>query len=238
MKSQFQNITRFIVIGMVLLAIVPATLAQSSSPAENTITVTGVGVAYGQPDIARIEIGVEISDEDLTSAYSQVNTSIENIITALLELGIEREDIRTSGINIYSENYGMMPDGNMQNRFRAMNRVVVTVRDLSMIEQVVDTSVASGANSIFGLQFNISDTAALEAEARTQALEDARERAEQIAGNIGATLGDVIAVTESQNMGFPGNFAEMGIGGGGGAVIEPGRYSVSLGLEVTFSFNR
>lgn len=202
MKSQFQNITRFIVIGMVLLAIVPATLAQSSSPAENTITVTGVGVAYGQPDIARIEIGVEISDEDLTSAYSQVNTSIENIITALLELGIEREDIRTSGINIYSENYGMMPDGNMQNRFRAMNRVVVTVRDLSMIEQVVDTSVASGANSIFGLQFNISDTAALEAEARTQALEDARERAEQIAGNIGATLGDVIAVTESQNMGF------------------------------------
>ena len=241
MNTQFQDITRFVLIGTLLftlsIMIVPTALAQDSDPAQNTITVTGIGITYGQPDIARIEIGVEIPDEDLTRAYTQVNTSIENIINALLELGIAREDIRTSGINIYSENYGMMPDGNVQNRYRAMNRVVVTVRDLSMIEQVIDTSVASGANSIFGLQFNISDTAALEAEARAKALEDARVRAGQIAGNIGATLGEVTGVSEFQNAGFPGNFADMAIGGGGAAVIEPGRYSVSISLQVTFAFN-
>jgi len=241
MNTQFKNLSRFTLIAVALLVlgilIVPASLAQDSSSMENTITVTGVGISYGQPDIATIEIGVEIPDEDLTSAYSQVNTNIESIINALLALGIQREDIRTSGINIYSENYGMMPDGNVQNRYRASNRVVVTVRDLSMIEQVIDTSVASGANSIFGLQFSISDTAALEAEARAKALDDARLRAGQIAGNIGATLGDVVTVSESQNVAFPGNFADKALGSGGGAVIEPGRYSVSLALNVTFAFS-
>lgn len=241
MELQFQNIFRFSVLGILLvvlsLIIVPMAMAQDSSPAANTITVTGVGISYAQPDMATIEIGVEIPDEDLAKAYSQVNTTIENIINALVQLGIAREDIRTSGINIYSENYGMMPDGNAQNRYRASNRVVVTVRDLSTIESVIDTSVASGANSIYGLQFGISDTSALEAQARTMAMNDARVRAGQIADNINATLGDVTAVTEFQNGSSPINFANKGLGAGGGAVIEPGRFSVSIALEVTFAFS-
>jgi hypothetical protein len=237
-----QHTARFILPGILLaslsLMIVPTSFAQNANSAANTITVTGIGTAYAQPDIATIQIGVEMPDDNVAIAYSQVNMTIETIINGLLELGIEREDIRTAGINIYSENFGMGPDGAVQNRFRASNQVNVTVRDLSMIEQVIDTAVASGANAIYGLQFAISDTSALESEARTQALENARERAGQIASNIAVTLGDVVSVTEFQGGGFPGNFAEMALGGGGGAAIEPGRYSVSLSLEVSFSFSR
>lgn len=237
-----QNIIRLGLLGFLLIptlfSLSQITSAQDSTVAENTITVVGVGTASGDPDLATIEIGVEVPNTDIANAYSQVNSTIENILNELIALGIAREDIRTTGINIYSEPVGMGPEGAVQNRYRVMNRVSVTVRDLSMIEQVIDTAVASGANAIFGLQFGVSDTGALESEARANALEDARERAGQIADNIGVTLGDVISVSELQGGGFPFASPEMAMGGGAGAVVEPGQYSVSLSLQVTFSFHR
>ena len=183
-----------LVIGLLALAIFPAA-AQDADITMNTITVIGNGKATAAPDMATIEIGVEFPNTDVAAAYSEVNTTIERIIEAIVALGVAREDIRTTGVNIYSEGIPT-PEGQMENRFRVGNRVQVTVRDLSLIESVIDTAVTSGANNIFGLQFGISDPSALEADARVMALDNARERAGQIATNIEVELGDIVSVVE------------------------------------------
>lgn len=223
-----------LVLLVALLLVAPA-VAQETGTAQNTITVTGTGKATASPDIATVDIGVEVPSTDIATAYSQVNSTIESIVEALVTLGVAREDIRTSGINIYSEPI-MGPEGQSGYQYRVGNRVNVTVRDLALIENVMDTAVNSGANVIFGLQFGISDTAALENEARTKALDDARARAGHIAENIGVGLGDVVTVVEMSSGGFPpvydGGF------GGGAAVVEPGQLSVSLSIQVTFAMSR
>jgi uncharacterized protein YggE len=219
------------IIGLLALLVFPAAAQETQV---NTITVTGTGAAMARPDMATVEIGVEVPNTDIAAAYSEVNTRIEGIISALVELGIAREDIRTTGINIYSEGIPS-PDGQIENRYRIGNRVNVTVRDLSLIESVIDTAVNSGANTIFGLQFGISDRSAVEAEARAAALDDTRERAGQIAQNIGVELGDIVSVVENAGGYFP---AFDGFGGGGASVVEPGQLNVNLSMQVTFAMNR
>jgi uncharacterized protein YggE len=222
-----------LVISLLAMAIFPAA-AQDADITMNTITVIGNGKATAAPDMATIEIGVEFPNTDVAAAYSEVNTTIERIIEAIVALGVAREDIRTTGVNIYSEGIPT-PEGQMENRFRVGNRVQVTVRDLSLIESVIDTAVTSGANNIFGLQFGISDPSALEADARVLALDNARERAGQIAENIEVELGDIVSVVEMNTGAYP-----MFDGGFGGAasVVEPGQLTVNMQVQVTFQMNR
>ncbi|MEM9954287.1 MAG: SIMPL domain-containing protein [Chloroflexota bacterium] len=228
----------FIIMIAFALVMIPSTFAQEETT-PMTITVTGMGSASAEPDMATIEIGVEIPNVDIAVAYSEVNDTIGTIIEALNELDIAREDIRTTGLNIFSEGGGF--EAQAQNRFRVMNRLNVTVRDLDMIESVIDTAVSNGANTIFGLQFGISEPSALQSDARANALDDARTRAGEIADNIGVTLGDVVSVTELQGGGFPFPVSDMAMGNFGGAesaVVEPGTIGVQIQVEVTFNFSR
>lgn len=233
-----KRVAPVLMLGMLssVLVISPV-MAQEPTNMSNTITVVGTGTATAQPDQAVLDIGVEFPDMDVAAAYGQVNSTLASIVEALVALGVAREDIQTSGINIYSEPYGEM-NGVMQNRFRASNRLTVIVRDLELIEEVIDSAVAAGANSIYGLQLGIADTQALESQARAAALENARVRADEIAGNIGVTLGDVVTVIEySGSAPMPALYADRAYGGGG-TVFEPGQMSVSLSVQVTYTFNR
>jgi uncharacterized protein YggE len=231
---------RLVLVAMLALAalalVIPAVMAQESPDVvPNTITVTGVGEASSAPDMATVSLGVELSGQDVTTVYSDVNAALANIKSALEGIGIAPGDISTASFSIYTINMG---DGT-PSEIRVGNTLNVIVRDLSLIESVLDTAVGAGANAVYGLTFDVSDKAALEAEARTNALADANDRAQQLATGVGVTVGEVVAVVElNNNFGFPLPMAEQGLGGGGGALIEPGQFTYTLSVQVTYSFNR
>jgi uncharacterized protein len=242
MKQQnFKRILFIAMLALVALAVaLPATIAQETpATTPNTITVTGVGVASAAPDMATVVVGVELTGQDITTVYSDVNTSLSNIKTALEELGIAAGDISTASLDIWVQPVYMGEGIPAENETRVGNRLNITVRDLSMIEDVIDTAVGAGANAVYGLTFDVSDKAALESEARTNALADANDRAGQLATGINVTLGDVVSIVEiNMGYGFPIPYAEQAQGGNGGAVIEPGQFTYTLNVTVTYSFSR
>ncbi|MGB7338712.1 MAG: SIMPL domain-containing protein [Phototrophicaceae bacterium] len=218
--------------------IVPTTLAQEDESMPNTITVNGNGTSSLEPNMATLSVGVEKFGQDILSVYQDVNSTIAEVMSALETLGIEDADMRTIGLDVYVSPVQM---GGMesQNETRISNRINIIIRDLSQIETVIDTAINNGANSVFGLQFGISDTSILQSEARTNALADARNRAEEIASNLGVELGAVLHVTELQggNFGFQESLNAMMDSANGGAVVEPGQVSVSLTMQVTYRFD-
>lgn len=237
----FKRILFIAILALVVTSLaLPATMAQEAPQnAANTITVTGVGEASAAPDMATVVVGVELTGQDITTVYSEVNTTLANIKSALEALGVASSDISTASLDIWVQPVYGGEGLPMQNETRVGNRLNIVVRDLSMIESVIDTAVGAGANAVYGLSFDVSDKAALEAEARTAALADAADRAGQLATGIGVTLADVVTVVEfNGGYGFPIAFSEQAQGGGGGAVIEPGQFTYSLQVTVTYSFNR
>jgi uncharacterized protein len=235
------------------VVVLPAA-AQETSPAvypTNTITVTGLGQAFGAPDKAVVMVGAEVVGSSAGDAFAQVNNTVQSIIDAVTALGIARVDIRTNYLSIYMD-YGGMPypmdmdtssmqeTGKPAYNYRASNSLEITVRDIAQIEAVIDAAIGAGASRLDGLSFAVSNPVALEAEARVGAMEDARTRAQQLAELVGATLGDAIIINETPG-GFYGpvmyDMASQGRGGGG-AVVEPGQSAVQVALQVTFRINR
>ena len=230
-----KRILGIIVVAMMSLLAIGAAGAQDF-PA-GTLTVDGSGQAAGAPDIAFVQLGVQTSDADVTVAYNAANETIQAVIDALVEWGIDRADIQTMGLSLYQDTpfdpaTGMPGEDSI---YRANNSVNVTVRDIARVGEVINTGVEAGANNINGLIFGLSDPSALEQEAREAAVADARARAEQLATLMGVELGSPTIIVESNAFQPPRPF-----GGGNFAMaqsdnaIEEGQLSVSVQVRVTF----
>ncbi len=216
-------------------------LQQSSGyPPANTITVSGFGDANGVPDIAYVNLGINIANADVGQAVNDANAAIQAVEDAVKALGVAEQDIQTSAFNVWPEerydpSTGMSTG---QRTFHVDSMLMVTVRDLSQTSAVIEAALNAGANSVQGLSFGIEDTSALESQARTAAVENARVRAQELAQATGVSLGDPIIVTEVS--GYGPVYPMLG-GGRGGAdtasapPINPGQLSVTVNVQVTFS---
>jgi len=199
--KRFQSAVLAGVLGLSLLTACATPVATGGEPGQtrNTIAVSGSGQAFGRPDLATIQIGVQSNGPDLGQVVAQNNQRADAILTALKALGIEDKDLQTSNFSVspqrdYDPVTGQQKD---TTTYYVDNTLTVTVRDLSKLSTVLSEALAAGANNVYGISFGVADPAALEAEARTRAMTDARARAEQLAKAAGVTLGSPISISES-----------------------------------------
>lgn len=224
----------------VLIACNPAanTVTAAQAPlAAGGITVVGQGEAFGAPDRAEAQVGVETFANTVSEATSQNEATLQQIMAALSEQGIAAEDIQTTNYSLWAEQiYGDSgPEGIAG--YRVNNQVNVTIRDINQVSDVLAAVTEAGANSIFGISFSVADPAALEEEARAAAMADARVRAQSLAELAGVGLGDVTVISEI--VGQP--VMPMGYGGGmamaesaAGPGVSPGQLSYQVQIQVTF----
>jgi uncharacterized protein YggE len=211
---------------------------QNSS--ERVINVMGIGTVQGEPDTVFVNLGVDVINADVKQAVSEATSRIETITTTLQEAGVAEDDIRTDVFNIFQESFypdpNVQPDAEPSMQFRVLIMLSITVRDIDTIGNVVEDAITSGANSVNSIQFGIEDPSELITEARTLALQDAHQRADHIADEIGVTLGGPLRVEE---FGSPGPLPiaqAFGKGGGGAGVpIETGSLSITVNVSVVYS---
>jgi uncharacterized protein YggE len=159
------------------------------------IFVTGEGAITVKPDLARVTLGVEVTNPSASGAQQDAAARMDSVIAELRNQGIEERDIRTSSFNL-------SPDYDFSNRtptlrgYRATNLVLVTVRDITKVGPLLDAVVAQGATRIQGISFGVSDPAAASTQGREEAMNNARAKAEQLARLGGVTLGRPIAIEE------------------------------------------
>jgi len=190
-----------IIVGLVavglLAACSPADSPDGSNPAR-TINVNGTGRVTIVPDIATINIGVRTESEVVTDALDENSAKANMISDVLQDLGVAEEDIQTSNFNVFpSDQYNPMT-GQVEGRtFVVENTVNVTVRDLTTLGDVLSAVVNAGANSIYGITFDVDNREDAIAEARKLAIEDAQAKAEAIAEEAGVELGELITINVS-----------------------------------------
>ena len=216
MLKKFSLLMISIIVLGLLAACSPA--ATPSSPEINrSMSVNGIGRVTIVPDMATVNIGVRSEAEAVSDAL-EANTAQANAISrALKALGIEEKDIQTSNFNIYPNDRWNPMTGEVEGRYFVVeNSVNVTVRELSSLGEVLNTVVEAGANSIFGISFNVEDRSAAVAEARDLAIADAKAKAEAIAASAGVQLGEIISISVYES-GMPIGYLD---GKGGMAVAE------------------
>ncbi len=250
--SSMRSNTWFFVVGAVTVLAIVAGVILSAIPAasagptrasdagfQRSITVVGTGAASASPDVATAQVGVDTQSASPEEATRRNDEQMKSVLDALKAAGIAEADIQTAYYNLYAEQRYEPATGQATGEFtyRVSSSLSVKIRDLAKVGAVLTDAVRAGANNISGVFFSIEDTSALEAAAREEAVADARARAISLAQLSGVELGEVVIVSEV--IGGPGPIfydrAAIGLGGGGGAPIQPGQLEVSMQVQVSFA---
>lgn len=239
--NRSKYVVALLVLGVAAAMLVGPALAQDNS-APRTITVNGTGVAQGAPDVGNVQVGVDLANENFTTAYNEASTATSRVISALKESGIAENDIQTSNINVWWEDrYDPQTGLSTGVRLYHVNVTLnVIVRDITKVDSVLSTAVDNGANNIYGLSFGINDNATLIREARSNAVADARANAEHLAELLGVELGAPMSVTEYVGGGsVPLPYTAGGFGGAAefassNLPVQPGQLSVTMGVTITY----
>lgn len=223
----------------------PISVNQVTTEKFGTFDVQGEAELVAIPDQAKVNLGFSITETTVEAAQNQANQVTNNIIESVRTLGIDSDDIKTINYNIYPE-YDYSERTQRILGYRVTNTVQVTIKDTTLVNQVIDAGTQQGANEVGGVQFTLSPESEKELtrEARKQAIEQAKANATELSQLSGMKLGKIVNISESQqNDGF---YPPMGMGRAEAAQdmafelseptqIEPGssifKYSVYLSYE-------
>lgn len=173
-------------------------------PQGSAIMISGTGKVVARPDIAQVTLGVQ-SHAATAAEVMRVNTDAYNkVVAAVKGSGVEDKDIKTVAYNLspryrYEQNTGKsILDG-----YDLYQSLSVKIRKLDSVGQVLSVVTGAGANQVGDISFTIDDQDALKAEARKEAIADARVKAEAVAESAGLDLGKIISFSESSDMSVP-----------------------------------
>lgn len=163
------------------------------------ITVTGQGQVEAVPDMATITMGVTHESKEAGDAMQATSAAVAQMLDRLASLGVEPRDMQTARVSLNPVWSNLTSSGVKTRKitgFVASNTISVRVRDLSSLGTVLDAVIQDGANDFNGLSFSVQDPAPLMAEARKRAVQDAMDKARQLADAAGVELGAVMTLNE------------------------------------------
>jgi len=204
----------------------------------STIIVTGTAESKEKTQIATFIAGVSAVSDSKDEAVNSVNQKVEGIVNAVLKFGIDRSDIKTENLNIYQQEETYWEEGRQKTRpgqWRVSNNVSIVLRNVDRASELSKVLTQTGATNVYGPNFSFDDTQKVEESLIKDAIENARGKAQKIADLSGKKLGEIINVSEGYSGQVTPYFrVDAGLGGDGGAPIEPGSGTVSKTVTVIF----
>lgn len=191
------------------------------------ISVAGQGKVAYDPDIANVNLEVEISKvakpED---ALNQLNDKMKKVIAAIEQVGIPKENIQTQDYTLIPQ-YDTINNVSKVTGYTANQSILVKINDINKntnkTSEVIAAAGKTGINKINGVNFEASNLNDLKQAARLKAIIDARSKAKNIGQALGVRLGKVVGWWENfttPDYSQTSYDAKGGIGGGGN-VSEP-----------------
>jgi uncharacterized protein YggE len=222
----------------------PFSVAQTTTQKQSTFDVTGTGKITTVPDKAVVNLGVTANDASVKAVQDKANTIINAIDNALAKLGIQKTDIQTDNYSL-NPNYDYTTGSQKITGYTVNANLSVSVTDFSKLNQAIDDATAVGANQVGGVNFTLTDVKKqqVENDARKLAIDDAKQKAQDLAGLAGMRLGRIVNISETpQSIPMMPDLRAMPMTGGVGSSqataptnIEPGsstfNYSVTLSYE-------
>ena len=208
------------------------------------IIVNGEGTTAVQPDIARVNLGLEAEAATAKEAQRKNADQMAKIVAGLKALGLAEKDIQTTEFNLFpNRQYDKDSGQDKLVGYRATNQVTVTIRDLKKLGQVIDGSIQHGANTVNSVAFSVETPGKWREKAIAKAVAEARSKAEAMAKASGVRIRKIIAITEStiDIRPFQADFGykraevlQAGADMAANTPMEPGNVKLTANVQISF----
>ena len=167
--------------------------------AGNGITVTGSAKTSAVADNAVWTLSVSLSSPTVGAAVKKVDSDVAALSSYLTQGGIAGDALTLGAVSTYAnEEY---VNGNSTGRilsYRASRDVTVRTKDVQLVSKLsqgIGTLLETGINvNNYGPQYYISNLPELRPELMSEAMKDAKLRAESLTKAVGGSLGSLANV--------------------------------------------
>lgn len=238
-----KKFTSVLAAALLVFSVAGTNLAAAAEP--NTIAVSGMSEQEVAPDMAYIDVGINVRADDAETARTQEAQIASQIRRALLGLAITDNDLQNTSYYLYQE-YKVDRSGvRTADKYVLDSSIKVTVKDLDKLSQVIDNVVEAGATNISNITYALSTQNIIQRQLLATAVENARDKAAVVANAGSRTLGNMLSADINS---FDGgtivayganklrsttNLAEDGVA----TKLSPGKIKLNARVQVVFSLN-
>jgi hypothetical protein len=183
-----------------------------------SVSVSGVGEIYRNPDLAVMNFSVVSEGKTVAEAMADNTEKMNRIADVTKSLGVEEKDLQTANFNInprydyvkaasptlppsseiaVDEEYYYPSGKRTLSGYDVTQTLTVKMRNMANIGTIIEEVAAAGANQAGSLQFTLDDVEAAQDEARKLAIDDAKEKAEILAKQLGVKLVRIVSYGDS-----------------------------------------
>ena len=203
----------------------------------DTFTITGEGKVSAKPTLAEVDLGLYSEGRDVPVVQEANTTKVNAIIAGMKQLGIA-DDIQTSNYN-FGPKFDYTDGTARIIGYTVSQNLNIKVRDLTKVGTVLAKATELGSNQVNGVRFTIDDPTTVQQEARKEAIEDAKMKAEELARAMGVKIVKIVTFSESSGGGAtPPIFAYRAMDVAEQAApapnIQTGSLDVQASVSVTF----
>lgn len=200
MIRKFKVATVAMIAALSLIATPLVSASDVYPPPQRTISTTGSGIVTVEPDMATFSVGMEARNEEMKLAQDEVTEEANAITAMLLEAGVDDSDIRTSSYRVTPENkYDRNGNFVRIEHYVVRMTISITVHDIDLVGELLDQSVALGADFVSSISFSVSNPDPHIQEARQLAIADAKQKAEDYALGSDSKLTGLFTLWESSS---------------------------------------
>ena len=238
-----KKFTSVLAAALLVFSVAGTNLAAAAEP--NTIAVSGMAEQEVAPDMAYIDVGINVRADDAETARTQEAQIASQIRRALLGLAITDNDFQNTSYYLYQE-YKVDRNGvRTADKYVLDSSIKVTVKDLDKLSHVIDNVVEAGATNISNITYALSTQNIIQRQLLATAVENARDKAAVVANAGSRTLGNMLSADINS---FDGgtivayganklrsttNLAEDGVA----TKLSPGKIKLNARVQVVFSLN-
>lgn len=238
-----KKFTSVLAAALLVFSVAGTNLAAAAEP--NTIAVSGMAEQEVAPDMAYIDVGINVRADDAETARTQEAQIASQIRRALLGLAITDNNLQNTSYYLYQE-YKVDRNGvRTADKYVLDSSIKVTVKDLDKLSQVIDNVVEAGATNISNITYALSTQNIIQRQLLATAVENARDKAAVVANAGSRTLGNMLSADINS---FDGgtivayganklrsttNLAEDGVA----TKLSPGKIKLNARVQVVFSLN-
>ncbi len=181
-----------------------------------TITVTGQGEVLAVSDIASLYITLTKDGATTKEAQNLLNEQVSKTLAYLKTQKIEDKDIKSEygGVNpkysyeqVACFTYPCPQRDPKVTGYTATQSITIKVREVDNANEVRTGLANLGIINISGPTFTIDDEDTFNEQARSLAIDDAREKAKKLAQDLRVDLGKIVSFSEN-GAGYPMMYAE------------------------------
>lgn len=195
----------------IVVSVVAVTLAINASQTQsivmsmddsgsNTIVVEGAAERFVAPDVASVSFALVRTADTTAEVTESVNTRMAQLLELLDELGIEKDDIKTTSYDL-SPQYSYNDGERTFTGYRLRQGISVKIREIDNASAVLDVVNAANVDNVSGLTFSVEDDEAIMEALRAEAIANAKERAKTLGSDLGVALDQLVGFRESSSDG-------------------------------------